>query len=375
MADTKEVLDYLRNQQKAAEIEAKMDGVNVWVLLGAIAVVGWQLTASPVARLWNDQELVLRTLVAVVALHMLSWLIRRSGRAGDDLRYSTSNFVDIESPYLVLLKGVLLLAPPASLIYLAGKSIGTLALSVLGLVYVALSVVELSKPLLATTPAKERFPKPEFGLSRRAQVIIDLVFGSLFFAAIAEQVAYVNRLNGGLSIEEARQIMLLAVFYLLIIIVVGRRLQNDSIAWTYEMETDLVVGAISPGVAVRKIENRRLGPRLQDVVDRFFDELDERFSALDSMLEECLKKVASAKQVPEEYPAERASRLQEASAGVTKLISEISTDCKDFRTYLAKPEPKLKGNSQSVLASLTSRHESYEKRARAAKLKLDRMIS
>jgi hypothetical protein len=61
MADKKEVLDYLRNQQKAAEIEAKMNGVNIWVLLGAIAVVAWQLTAGSVARLWNEPELVLRT--------------------------------------------------------------------------------------------------------------------------------------------------------------------------------------------------------------------------------------------------------------------------------------------------------------------------
>lgn len=375
MADQKEVLDYLRNQQKAAEIEAKMNGVNIWVLLGAIAVVSWQLTASPAAKLWNDQELVLRTLVAVVALNMLSWLIRRSGQQGEDLRYSTSIFVDIESPYLVLLKGILLLAPPAGLIVIADKSAGTIALGLLGFSFVAFSVVAILKPLFQAKSVKERFPKPEFGLTPRANVAFDLVFGVLFLAAIVEQIAYVSRVHGGLSMEEARQMVLLAALYLLIIITVGRRLQNDSIAWTYEMETDLVVGAISAEVAVRRIENRRLGPRLQDVVDRFFDELDERFGALDSMRQECSDKIASAKQVPKEYPAERASRVQEASALVAKQIDDLSADCKEFKTYLAKLEPKLAGNSQPVFASLTSRHKSYEDRARTAKLELDRLLS
>lgn len=373
MADKKEVLDYLRNQQKAAEIEAKMNGVNIWVLLGAIAVVSWQLTAGSVARFWNDPELVFRSLVGVVALHMLSWLIKRSGQQGDDLRYSTSNFVDIESPYLVLLKGALLLTPPVGLILVAGKSAGTLALALLGLAFVAVSIVAILKPLLPLGPAKERFPKPEFGISRRANVLFDLLFGALFLVAIGEQVAFFAAFKGGLSMDDARQMVLLGVLYLLIIIVVGRRLQNDSIAWTYEMETDLIVGATSPEVAIRRIENRRLGPRLQDVVDRFFDELDVRFSALDSMLEECASKVDSAKQVPEEYPAERASRLQEASARVTKQIAEISADCKEFRAYRAKLESKLKGNGQSVLASLEAKHEVYEDRARQARIELERI--
>lgn len=374
MADKKEVLDYLRNQQKAAEIEAKMNGVNVWVLLGAIAVVSWQLTASPATKLWNDQELVLRTLVAVVALTMLSWLIRRSDQHGEDLRYSTSNFVDIESPYLVLLKGILILTPPVGLIVMTGKSLGAIALAFMGFSFVAVSITAILGPIFRVKSVREKFPKPVFGISRRAQVGFELLFGLLFLAAIAEQIAYLGKIHGGISMEEVRQMVLLAVLYLLIIITVGRRLQNDSIAWTYEMETDLVIGAVSPEVAVRRIENRRLGPRLQDVVDRFFDELDKRFDALSLMLEECSDKIASAKQVPEEYPAERASRVQEASAQVAKHIADLSADCKEFKIHLSKLELKLIGNSQLVLSSLASRHKSYEDRAREAKSKLDRLL-
>lgn len=373
MADKKEVLEYLRNQQKAAEIEAKMNGVNIWVLLGAIAVVGWQLTGGSVGRIWDNWELVLRTLVAVVAMHMLTWIVRRSGHHGDDIRFSTSSTVDIESPYLVLLKGALLLAPPLGLGIVAGKSVGLFPVGLLGFVFVTVSILAIASALLSNKSTKERFPKPEFGLSRRANAIFELLFGLLLLISIGEQVAFAMTLKAGLSMEEVRQLVLVGVLYLLVLIVVERRLQNDSIAWTYEMETDLVIERVSPDVAIRRIENRRLGPRLQDVVDRFFDELDERFGALNSMLEECAKKIESARKVPAEYPAERTARLQEASAQVTEHISSIGSDLKEFREYLTKLEPKLRGNSRLVFASLAAKHEMYERRTRQAKTELERM--
>jgi hypothetical protein len=379
MADKKEVLDYLRNQQKAAEIEAKINGVNIWVLFGAMAVVGWQLTGSAAGGLWNDYELFLRTLVASIGLHMLSWLIRRSNADHDELRYSRTNFVEMDSPFLVLLEGVLLVLPPVGLILVAGKSIGAIGLSLLGLALIAFSTASLLKPLFPTLPSKEKFPKPEFGLTRRADLISDLFSGALFFVAIAEQIGYVRAIQGGVSLEDARQMGLLAALYLLILIAVDRRRQNDSIAWTYEMETDLVLDAISPEVAVRRIENRRLGPRLQDVVNRFFDDLDQRFSALDSMLSESKEKVCTAKQIPEQYPAERAARMKEASETVGAQIDGLTKDCEEFRSYIKKLEQKLSGGRRAVLvpvlASLKTRYESYDDRARAAKLELKQLLA
>ena len=294
MADKEDVLGYLRNLQKAAEIEAKMNGVNVWVLLGAMAVVGWQLTSTPAAKLWSDYELVARTLVGAVTLHILSLLIGGSSGERDELRYSRANFSEMDSPFLDLLMGVLIFLPPVALWLLAGKSVGAVVLSLLGVMYIVSSVISILKPLFPVSQKMERFPKPEFGLTRRADVTRYLLFGALFVTAIIEQIAHFRGIQGGVSIEEVRPMVLLAALYLLVLITVFRKMKNNGIAWTYELETDIVLGVTPPEVAIRKIENRRLGPRLQDIVDRFFDDLDQRFAELDTMLVECTEKINAA---------------------------------------------------------------------------------
>lgn len=379
MADKKEVLDYLRNQQKAAEIEAKIDGVNVWVLLGAIAVVGWQLTSVSVARLWSEYELTARILVAAVALHMLSLQLTRSDSERDELRYSRTNFSEMDAPLLMLLKGVLLFLPPVALWVIAGRSVGVIALSFFGLVFVLVSVIAILNPLFPKSQKKDRLPKPEFGLTKRADTATNLGFGALFLWALVEQIAHFAAIGDRISIDDAKPLMLLAVLFLLMLITVNRKRKNDSIAWTYELETDLVLETISPEVAIRKIENRRLGPRLQDVVDSFFDDLDQRFAEVDSKLTECVEKIGAANAVPKQYPAERAARLKGASDDVVSRIDMLVADCREFREYLAKLEQKPSSGRRAVLppvlASLKARHEVYVKRAQTAKDKLTQLLN
>ncbi len=379
MADRKEVLDYLRNQQKAAEIEAKMNGVNVWVLLGAIGVVGWQMISVPAAKFWNDYELVARTLVAAAALYMLAPLTRKSSSGRDELRYSQSNFSEVDSPFLILLISTLIFLPPAALWLLTGKSVGTIVLSLFGLCFIILSLISILKPLFPQSQTIGRFPKPEFGMTRRADMVNDLVIGVLFIVTFVEQIVHIASTQGDASIDESKPIMLLGVLYLLMLIAITRKRNNHSIAWTYELETDVVLGVISPEVAIRRIENRRLGHRLQDVVDRFFDDLDQRFTEVDSKLAECIEKITAAKEVPEQYPAERAARVKAASDDLASGIDALAADCKEFRDYLAKLEQKSGGGRKALLApvltSLKVRHKLYEERARKMKIQLGRLLT
>lgn len=378
MADGKEVLDYLRNQQKAAEIESKMNGVNVWVLAGAIGVVGWQLISTPAAKLWSENDLIARTLVAATALYMLSALAGRSSSTRDDIRYSRPDFSEVESPFLMLLISMLIFLPPAALWLLVGKSIGVIILSFLGLLSIIFSLSSILKPLFRQSQTMERFPKPEFGLTKRDDAIAELVMGALLIVPIIEQILYIRNMQSGVSVE-IKPTILLGVLYLLALITIARTHKNYSIAWTYELETDIVLGIISPEVAVRKIENRRLGHRLQDVVDRFFDDLDRRFSEVDSNLTECNEKINAAKEVPAHYPAERAARLNAASDGLADMIDALAADCSEFREYLEKLEQKSgKGRKailEPILASLKVRHKLYEQRARNTRLELSRLLS
>lgn len=378
MADKKEVLDYLRNQQKAVEIEAKVNGVNLWVLFGAIAVVVLQLISSVESALWGKYELVLRALAAAEGVYMLSWSLQTSTSSRDEIRYARRVTDEMDSPFLVLAQGVLLLLPPAALLLLVGKSFSTITLALMGLILVAMSVESIVRQVIAYSPKKEKFPKVHFGLTRRGDVIWNLVFGAVVLVAIAEQVVSFRSLPGGLSVDDAKQLTLLATLYLLVCLAIQRKLKSDSIAWTYELETELVLGSVTPEVAIRRIEHRRLGPRLQDVMDRFFDDLDLRFGALDSVLVECKEKLEAARKVPEEYPAERIARIKEASEKVSAQIDGLVSDCSDFKDYLTKLEVKNTGTRKTalapVLASLRGRHNSYDDRARTAKMDMKRLL-
>lgn len=378
MADKKEVLDYLRNQQKAAEIEAKVNGVNLWVLFGAIAVVVLQLISSVGSALWDNYELVLRTFAATEGVYLLSWLLQKSTSSRDEIRYSRRVVDDIDSPFLVLVQGILLLLPPAALLVLVGMSFGTIVLALMGLIYVWISVKSIATQVLARSPKEEKFPKALFVGTGRGDVIAHLVSGVLFLVAIAEQVVSFRSLPGRLSADDAKQLALLATLYLLVSLAVQRKFKNDSIAWTYELETELVLESVTPEVAIRRIEHRRLGRRLQDVMDRISDDLDLRFGALDSMLVECKEKLEAARKVPEEYPAERIARIKEASEKVSAHIDGLVADCSDFKDYLTKLEKKNTGPRKTVLApvlaSLRARHDSYHDRARTAKMDMQRLL-
>lgn len=366
-----ELLEYLRNQQKAVAIEAQVNGINIWVLVGAMAVLAWQLVGTTNGRLWTDSLFACRAMVMAVGLHMLSSLIGPGRVDRDELRYSSYNFREAASPYLLLLKGVLLLSPPAYLLIAAGKGIAAVSLGLMGAAFVVMSLVELGRPIFGNRSSPERFPRPEFAPTGRANRLLDLLFGGLFIAALVEQFVILRSDAVALTIEDAKQGALLLVLYLLLLVTVNRKLHSMGIGWTYELETELLLGTISVETAKRRIENRSLGPKLQDVVDRFIDEVDNRVASLDALMEGCKQKVLSAKEVPEEYSAERTARIQAAVADVRPVASKLESDCDDFERYLVKLEARStvsrKPELARVVGSLRARQNGYTSKLREVK--------
>lgn len=374
MTDRKEVFDYLRNRQKAAEIEAKVNGINLWVLIGAIAVVSWQLLASIGSSLWDHSELVIRAILCAEALYMFRLLGNNSRRARGEIRYSQWRFTDIESPFLRLFEGALYLLPPLIAWRFLGLGWSVITLGLFGLIFFGFSVAAISSHLFNIDAVGEKFPKPDFGLTTRADILSDLFFGAAFALSILEQGRFAWEHQETFTMELAKQVALLSALYLLIVVTVQRKLQSNGIAWTYELETEVLLGSVSVEVAIRRIEHRGLGPRLQDVMDRFFDDLDRRFVELNTLFSECSQKLESVKDVPLQYGAERAARVQGATQMVSAHIAGLAHDCAEFGRYLEKLDQKNVGALKATLAphllSLKARHESYLERLQEAKAKL-----
>lgn len=154
MIEKKDVLDYLRNQQKAAEIEAKVNGINLWVLLGAIGIVTWQLLPYLDASLWNHRELALRVILGFEAAYFFSYICTSTNNLRDELRYAAWNQGDISSPLLVLIESFWVLIPPSLFILLIGKSFSVYYLSIFGVMIFAAGATEIAFRL-----RKEKIPK------------------------------------------------------------------------------------------------------------------------------------------------------------------------------------------------------------------------
>jgi len=379
MADKQEIFDYLRNRQKAAEIEAKVNGINLWVLFGAMAVVTWQLLGSIGGDFLNNPELILRTLLCTEAIYMFSFLGETARRTREDIRYSHWGPADIESPFLILLQGTLLLLPPLLSLVLIGRSWSSAILGIFGLIFVGLSVAAIGSRLLQVEGRTEKFPKPTFELTTRADAVGNIVMGIALSLAALEQGMFARDHHEMFTIELARQLTLLAALYLLFMVTVQRKHRSNSTAWTYELETELLLDAVSAEVAARRIEHRGLGRRLQDVMDRFFDDMDARFIELDSLFDQSRSQLDSAKEVPAEYGAERAARTKEATRHLSVHIDTLTRDCDEFRNYLKKIAEKNLATEKSILAphliSLNARHATYAERLRRAETELKNLMS
>jgi len=375
MSDKKEVIDYLRNKQKAAEIESKVNGINLWVLMGAISIVLWQMidVASPL--MLTQRENALRVLMFSEAAYLFFWQCSPTRGVRNDLRYTSSGSVSADSPVLSIVEGLWLLVPSVLSFWLVGKSLSASILGLFGFMWVVSGVVALVSKFRGGSGDQERLPTPLLALTARSDIVGDLVFGAAYIFVIVDQVVEFSGQVNVLEKEAVKFFSLLAVLYVLIVIAIRRKRASHSINWTYELETDLLVGSVSPEVAIRRIENLALGPRLQDVVDRFLDEVDNRFAAFDKSMEKFGEALAVVSDIPKDYPSERTARIKEASALPQENLEKLKKDVTALSEYIKKlGMRKSDVRVVAVLESLAARSKVYETRIRTAKADFDALM-
>lgn len=375
MADKKEILDYLRNKQKAAEIESKVNGINLWVLLGAIALVLWSLLDSFGGAGRLDLEISLRALTCAGCLYFLGFAISGSVGARDEIRFYRSGVMRVEAAIIFILMGCLLVSPPAFALHHFGADGFIVLMLVFGSMFAFIGIEELFTALKRQPKRQEKFPHPTFDSSVRSRNATNVIVTAIFCAALCYQLFDVRAKIFVMPPEQIKAALLLMALYLLVLIALDRKKKISDINWTYEMETDLLLEFVTPALALRRIEHRALGPRLQEVMDNFFDELDGRFSRFQVALEACSEQLALAQEIPEEYKIERASRIKNAAQEPFQIIEKIESDVKEFSSYLEKLKEKKISNERpegaSLLQSLTERNKEYRALATQARRNLE----
>lgn len=351
MTQKKEILDYLRNQQKAAEIDAKVNGINSWVLLGAMALIAWHLLGTAERQVWSDHELLVRVLVAVQGA---LFVVRACGvrdQQRDSVRFTSWQLKDMDTPFLDIIHGLVLLGPAGLLIALY-KDYTVLLAGIVGFVFFLSGCVALVRLIRGDDLEGEKFPEPSFGNSQRTNSLISLFFMLGWTFLFVYQSRLAMNLLPEPQIEHAKVLAGVAALYVLLLLAIQRRAFNGSIRWTYALETELLLDNVTPDVALRRIEHRALGPRLQDVMDRFFDGLDRKFAALESLRDDCLRQLKEVSSVPKEYAAERNARINAATERCDAALAELDSDCKELSTYLGR----LKVNKTMDMKSSIATH-------------------
>jgi hypothetical protein len=378
MADKKEVLDYLRNQQKAAEIDAKVNGVNLWVLVGALAIISWQLIDTVQSKLWEHPDIILRIILATLAIYYLVLACGPFRAPRNEIRYFRVSASD--APMLDVMQSLLQIIPTAVFFLFFKKSPSAFILGFFSFILILISAEKIWAKFVKDESTTEKYPKLGFAGGSTGIFFTNLIVFSLMLFALCSLLKELRDQTSVVLMIEAKTIALVSGFYLLLLITIHRKLWSHGTLWTYELETDLLLGAVTADVAIRKIENRALGPRLQDVMDRIADDLDKRFVQVDTRMAECRELFSTVStEVPPHYPVERASRISKATGPATQQVEELLAECKAFSAYLKRitdrtPDAKRPGIA-SLLPSLLARHADYERRAKSFQTELSTLMS
>lgn len=370
MADRKEILDYLRNCQKAAEIEAKVNGINLWVLWGAIGVLCWTFLGYLYLDFAVYREGLVRALLCGQAVYFFNWVSSPTHGIREELRYQPWRINQLESPLLVFIEGAWLALPPGLHFWVLGGSWSAVFVGFFGLAMMLAAVLAILREFMAPNNGSGKFPKPNFSLSKKADIAGDVllgvgfvfVAGTQFWALLSWQVEFS---------DVVKAIALLVVIYLLLVIAIRKGRTGYSIRWTYELETDVLVGAISPEDAARRIEYRSLGSRFQDVMKNFFDEFDKRFELFEEKIRDSREVLGEIVKVPSEFRAERSSRFEAATVEVRRLLEEMSSDMKELSDYLKTLERKKSDlRVAAAIEDLGLRRDAYHRKFKSAESRL-----
>lgn len=357
----KDVIDYLRNRQKAAEIESKVNGINVWTLAGAIALTLWQLLDIFEIRSWASPEIPLRVFMTTQALYLLVMFTSSTARRPNDLRFVATS-PEMHSPVLPVLAALLLIIPPATYIWKVGSSFCSIFLLIVFILFLLFELTEYIGKFFEDSKGKTNFPKPRFSNSFQTDKWMGLTFSLLLTYSVLDQGVTIVRISESTDLALVKNVLLAIVAYWLVFLVLMRQHRNTVNSWTYQLETEIILGLVSSKSALRRIEHRSLGPRLSEVMNDFFDGLDEKLDRLSKAIEDFKNEAQSINSIPIEYQHERATRIKQNSASASNELDRLLLDHEEYVDYVNKMIERhriLRPKVSMTLQQINLRHKEY----------------
>ena len=353
----KDVIDYLRNQQKAEEIRAKLTGINVWALWGALAIVFWQLLNDALPEHWKDAlELYLHlTIASQLAIFVVAPGINK--QSSSELRYERRYlFSDSEAPILFAAQLLWTLAPSAAYWALFGLSVGS---AFVGGALVAALIAGVVTELMGRYG---RFPAPTFERPPNERRVVYSVILLAALVVLAYELKDLFRLLPTLNAGLMKSLLVALSAYWLLGLLLKQHHLHFRDAWTYRLERDLLLNLISVDDALRGIENRTLGARVSDVMADFWRDLENRQKVLKERITALGEAAREIEEIPKDYKDEIRARAQTVSMPAKEAVSALISAHEEFVEYARKVKNSLYFNrNPKILVTIESLLDQHKK--------------
>lgn len=352
----KEVFDHLRNIQKAEEIAAKRTGINIWVLWGALWIVAWKLMdnvtfiATPIFF-----QFTLGLILISQAFQLIIQPIYTNS-VGDEPRFVNFKALSLsDTPSALIISFFWSIIPALTYWLTFGASF--ISVSFGGLILLVFCFI-----LWAEYINRNKFPKPIFrSNSKSSNVALHFILA----AACITEALNVFKILPSLEIGSTQISLLFIAAFWLISLLLEAQQKHHSDAWTYRTERELLLGFIATNEALRRIEQRYLGERLSDVMEKYWEDISNQLENANKLLNTFKADASEIQNIPVEYTEERKSRIKASAAPVDKAVNKLLNDISEFSKYITelldsqKVSPKK--NIVEAIKSAMQRNEQARK--------------
>lgn len=260
----KEIIDYLRNLQKATEVRARLSGINIWVLWGAFGLVVWTAMGKfGSIDIRNAAGIVVHLCeISVILYHV--FFMGDSNEDSTEIRFTPSSVASDSNLPKVWLLFVLWIGLPFLLDGIFYRL--TFFNGFLICVVIVGLCIQLSHWIMRKPVGESPHTLPPSPIVKKFLGIFLIV---IYIILVAQAGTDVAKFFPSLNLEGARFVLLITVGYWLIYLLLARTLQGNGDKWTYTLEKRLLLGSISTEDALASIEHRAFGSRLSTVIERY----------------------------------------------------------------------------------------------------------